>query len=133
VPILDDEQFERYLRQFRPLAPETLPAGGRQQASRWRFAFAAWAMVGAAIIIAAILTFRLWPQPAPQFDAAILTAAEQPANQQPLTLATANALLANSPSPKAAFDQLAFHSQSTQLPKDKQSALAVLSQDNNKL
>jgi hypothetical protein len=133
VPILDDEQFERYLKQFRPVVPEPLPASSRQPAPRLPFGFAAWAVAAAAIIIAAVLIFRFWPRAVPQVDTAILTAAEQPANQQPLTLATANALLANSPSPKAAFDQLAFHSQSTQLPKDKQSALAVLSQDNNKL
>jgi hypothetical protein len=133
VPTLDDEQFERYLKQFRPLAPGPLPASSRQPASRRPFAFATWAMAGAAFVIVAILIFQLWPRPVPQFDAAILTAAEQPANQQPLTLATANALLAKSPSVGAAFDQITFHSQSTQLAKGKQSALAVLSQDNNKL
>jgi hypothetical protein len=89
-------------------------------------------MAGAAIIFAAILMFRLWPRPVPQLDAAIKTHSEKP-TKQPLTMAAANALLAQSPSVEAAFDQIAFHSQSRQLPKGKQSALSVLSQGNNKL
>lgn len=133
MPTLDDEQFERYLKQFRPVAPEPLPTVSRQPATRRPFGLAAWTMAAAAFIIAAILIFQLWPKPAPQFDAAILTGAEQQANQQPLTMATANALLAKSPSVGAAFDQVAFRSKPTHMPKGKQSALAVLSQDNNKL
>ena len=132
MPTLDDEQFERYLKQFRPLVPEPLPASSRQPASRWRFAFAAWAIAGAAVVIAAILMFQLWPTPVPKFDMAIETHSEQ-LTKQPLTMAAANALLAQSPSVEAVFDQMTFHSQSAHLPKGKQSALAVLSQDNNKL
>ena len=133
MPTLDDEQFERYLKRFRPIASEPLPASSHRPASRHRLAFAAWAMAGAAIIVAAIVMFRVWPRPVPQIDTAILSAGEQPTNQQPLTIATANALVAKSSSVEAVFDQMTFHPQSTQLPKGKQSALAVLSQDNNKL
>ena len=53
--------------------------------------------------------------------------------QEPLTIASANALLAQAPSVKAAVDQIAFSSQSTQVPKGQHSALAVLSEEKIKL
>jgi hypothetical protein len=58
---------------------------------------------------------------------------ERPAESQPLTIGSANTLLTHAPSVKAALDRVPFHPPSTQLPKGKRSALAVLSEDNNKL
>jgi hypothetical protein len=54
-------------------------------------------------------------------------------NPHPLTIRDANALLATAPSFKAAVDGMAFQSKAISLPKDKRSALAVLSEEKNKL
>jgi hypothetical protein len=53
-------------------------------------------------------------------------------DQQPLTVGSANDLLAHAPSVEAALDRVPFHPPSTPLPRGKQSALAVLSEDNEK-
>jgi len=95
---------------------------------------AAWAAAAVAVLIAAVLTMRHRPEPAHLPGATEAPAsAEQLANPQPLTIASANALLAQAPSVKAAVDQMAFKPQTVQLPKNKHSALAVLSQENIKL
>jgi hypothetical protein len=57
---------------------------------------------------------------------------EHLANTRSLTMMNANALLAASPSLEAAVDELAFQPQGTPLPKDRHSALAVLSEERMK-
>jgi hypothetical protein len=134
VPARDDHQFEHYLKQFRPLAPEPVPIVNRHRATRRTLVFAACAMAGAIILTVSVLIAQLRPKPLQQQGRpATLAGVEQLRNPQPLTISSANALLAQASSIKAALDQVAFHSQSIPLPKGKQSALAVLSQDNNKL
>jgi hypothetical protein len=56
-----------------------------------------------------------------------------PAPTPGLTIRGANALLATAPSYKAAMNELAFHPKSSSVPKDKQSALAVLGKEKIKL
>ena len=136
-PNLDDErdeEFEVYLKQFRPLAVKPLPMENPSQTSRRRFVFAAWATAAAAVIfIAAALAFHARNGQAHPSDAAgSLASGERLSDLQPLTIGGANALLAHAPSLEMALDRVPFHPQITQLPKDKQSALAVLSQDNDK-
>ncbi len=128
----DDEKFESFLKQFRPREPEPLQTKKHGRAIRRPFVFAAWATV-AASIVAAVLTIQFRPKPTHPPDTENLTGVEQLSNQQPLTIGSANALLAQAPSVQAAVDALAFHSQTTRLSKGKHSALGVLSKENIKL
>ena len=134
MPTPEDERFERYLKQFRPLAPETLQIEKHERATRLPFVFAKWTTVAAAMLIAAVLTnqSRLKPTHSPSGTGSPATV-ELLTSSQPLTIGSANALLARAPSVKAAVDQVAFQSQATPLSKGTQSALAVLSKENIKL
>lgn len=125
MPILDDEQFESYLKQFRPLAPDSLRI--EKQPSRARRPFVV--MAGSAAWAASLLLVFLWwylrrpaqPGSVPQVVAS-----------QSLTIGRANSLLVHAPSLKQAFDELSFQPQPASQPQGKQSALAVLSKDNIK-
>lgn len=125
MPILDDEQFESYLKEFRPLVPEALQI--EKQGSRLRrpFVVVVWAAACAASLI---LAFVLWhhPKPAPP------QSAPQIADSQSLTIGRANVLLVHTPSLKEAFDELSFQPKPASQPEGKQSALAVLGKDNIK-
>ena len=134
MPTPEDERFERYLKQFRPLAPETLQIEKHERATRLPFVFAKWTTVAAAMLIAAVLTnqSRLKPTHSPSGTGSPATV-ELLTSSQPLTIGSANRLLARAPSVKAAVDQVAFQSQATPLSKGTQSALAVLSKENIKL
>ena len=125
MPILDDEQFERYLREFRPLAPESLQIEKRPGRARRPFVLMTWAAACAAFLI---LAFVLWrrPKPAPP------QTAPQVADSQSLTIGRANTMLVHARSLKQAFDDLSFQPQPASRPEGKQSALAVLSKDNIK-
>ena len=125
MPILDDEQFERYLKEFRPLAPESLQVEKQPSRARRPFILMMWA---AACTASLILAFVLWHRPKP----AQPTNAPQVTASQSLTIGRANALLVHSPSLKEAFDELSFQPQPASQPQGKQSALAVLSKDNIK-
>lgn len=130
MPISDDQQFKEYLKQFRPLAPQTLQIGNQGHTTRRRAVFAAWA-AATAVLIAAII--MVWPRSEHTYfgeDTKSLAELEQFTNSQPLTIGSANVLLANAPSIKAAVNLVAFHPRTTQLPKGKQSALALLSKEN---
>lgn len=126
MPILDDEQFEHYLKEFRPLAPEPLQA--ERQPNKARRPFAAMACV-AACAAALLLAFLWWHRPRPAQPAKAL----KPADSQSLTIGRANSLLVHAPSLKEAFDDLSFQPQSASQPEGKQSALAVLSKEDIKL
>lgn len=125
MPILDDQQFESYLKEFRPLAPESLQI--EKQPSKARRPFVAMACV-AACAASLILAFVLWhhPKQAQPANTPLL------AGSQSLTIGRANALLVHAPSLKQAFDELSFQPQRASQPQGKQSALAVLSKDNIK-
>jgi hypothetical protein len=134
VPTPEDERFERYLKQFRPLPPETLQIEKHERATRLPFVFAKWTAVAAAaaaMLIAAVLTnqSRLKPTHSPSGTGSPATVERLTS----LTIGSANGLLARAPSVKAAVDQVAFRSQTTPLSKGTQSALAVLSKENIKL
>jgi hypothetical protein len=133
VPTLDDEQFERYLKQFRPLDPEPLAAKARARVTRRPSTFV-WAGAFASLIVAVALAVHFRAKPTPSLDGANrATAVEKVMTWEPLTVGNANALLAESSSVKAALDGVAFHSQSTQLRKGERSALDVLSKEKTKL
>jgi hypothetical protein len=129
-----DARFEAYLKQFSPLTPTPLPAERHGHASRRSFVLAAWAATAAAILVAGLIVFHSHPggpQVAPPTES--FAGAEQLINTPPLTIRSANALLATAPSFKAAVDEMAFSSKATSLPKDKHSALTELSKEKTKL
>ena len=126
MPILDDEQLERYLKEFHPLAPESLLIEEQPNRARRPWVLTAWAAACAAPLLLVLL---VWHGPKPPQPAIV----PQLAGSQSLTIGRANALLVRAPSLKEAFDQLSFPSQPVSQPAGKQSALAVLSKDNIKL
>ena len=138
IPDLDDEKndrFEAYLNQFRPLAVEPLPLEKPNRSARRQFVFTVWAATAAAIILAAVV-LAMYPRngrPNSSDGPGNLASVAQHVDTQPRTIGSANALLAHAPSVEAVFDRVPFHPPSTQLPQGKQSALAVLSEDIDKL
>ena len=136
TPDLDDERddrFEVYLKQFRPFAPESLPVERVSRVPRRSFALAAGAVIAAVILIASVLASHSRTGRSHSSDASEnLAGGERLIDHQPLTIGSANDLLAHAPSVEAALDRVPFHPPSTPLPKGKQSALAVLSEDNEK-
>lgn len=133
----DDEKFEKFLRQFRPRAPEPLLIEPLEHVGKRRMTFAVWAAAVAAMVVLAVVMFTIKHgfqeagSPATVQNSA--GGVEQITSQPPLTIASANAVLAQAPSVKAAVDQIAFKPESTRLPKGKYSALAVLSEEKIKL
>jgi hypothetical protein len=131
VPVRDDEQFEKYLKQFRPVAPEALAVKEQGRATRRPLA---WAAVAAAILAAVMVSWRFYQHPSPVREpGAGGPNVEWLVNPQPLTIRSANALLAGAPSFKAAVESVAFRPQSRPLSEGRHSALAVLSKEENKL
>jgi hypothetical protein len=133
VPILPDDHFESYLKQFRPLPPE--PARFKQRgfkkrgSTRWRAQPAAvWAAVAAVVIVALLTLYPRARQPRRPDDAVQWVGGAYTGNLQPLTIQSANAMLAHAPSFKAAVDAIAVPSNTTSF-DGKQSALDVLSKD----
>lgn len=131
MPTPDDERFETYLKQFRPLVPDALPLHKRERAfSRYRV-LGIWGAGAAAAIILGLIGFRVRPgQPgSPNNPQSVGVNAVA----QSLTMRDANSKLARAPSYKAALDEMAFHRQGSTVPKDKQSAVAVLAKEKIKL
>ena len=135
MPIPDDERFERYLREFKPVAADPLLLERRKPLiwRSWVFAFSATALIA---LVALLFMARLRRQPAGAPSArrtAQPAALHELANSQPLTLQRANDLLTHASSFKAALDGVAFHRQRTNLPQGSESALANLSKEDIKL
>ena len=133
MPSPDDEQFEHYLKRFRPLDPEALPTKVPERATRRSFIFAVWAGAAAWVLVVALSPHFPVKAPHSGDGADKATTDGKVTTQEPLTLRRANALLAESPSVKNALDGLAFHSQPTPLRNGALSALNVLSEEKNKL
>jgi hypothetical protein len=134
MPTPDDERFEVYLKQFRPLVPDPLPTIGHGH--RARHTFVLWACIAAVVAILGIggLTLQI------RFNRARVAErvgnvgnSERFRDDQPLTIRSANALLAKAPSFKAMVDDMTFRSQTIPLPKGKRSAIAVLGKEKIKL
>lgn len=137
MPIPDDEKLEEYLKKFQPLAAEPLPATERLSTTRRWSVLGAWAAAAAIVVVAAVLILHPRPQPRQSLDGIQrVTRVEPLPKPQPLTLGTANMLLARAPSAKAAVDGVAaqaFQFQSIPLSEGTQSALAVLGKEKTKL
>ncbi len=137
MPSPDDERFEAYLKRFRPLSPDPLPASEGARPSRHTLIFWARIAVAALLLIVVLGTLELrnhFKQVSVSNAASHgASTAEVVVVRPPLTLRSANALLAAAPSFKAAVDDLAFRTRTTPLPKGKQSAVAVLSKEKIRL
>lgn len=130
MPIRDDEQFENYLKQFHPVAPEALPMKEQVRVRR-PLSFTAWAAVAAVLLAVMVSVFLHWP-PHQRVVRTSRPGVEELNNPQPLTIAKANALLGEAPSFKAAVDHMAFQSESRPISEGRYSALALLSEEETK-
>jgi hypothetical protein len=132
VPDSGDERFETYLKQFRPLVPDPLPAKEIRPEPRRRLVLTICTVgIVVAMMILGVTTLRV-------LNHRITRESDQSATVKgveptPLTMRRANALLATAPSYKAVMNELAFPVKSSTVPKDKQSALAVLGKEKIKL
>lgn len=133
MPTLDDEGFETYLKQFRPIVPDGLPLTEGSQKSWRRRSVLSIGVVGAAVmVILGVVSFHI-------VKSRVAHKRSNPASvevvlpRQPLTMRDANALLASAPSYKSAVGSMAFRNQDSTIPKNKQSALAVLAKEKIKL
>jgi hypothetical protein len=135
VPTLDDDRFEAYLKTFRPIVPDALPSRANTQRS-WRRMLLRSAVAAAAAVIFGVVGFNI------VFNVVKSRVTEQRSNsasleltspKRPLTMQDANELLARAPSYKSAIDNLVFPRQGSVVPKDKQSAIAVLGKEKIKL
>lgn len=138
MPTLDDERFEAYLKQFRPLVPEPLPTVEPSHRTRRTFILGAWAAAAVAILVLALVMGALTLHIRTNRVRVAETAGnvgntEHLQDNQPLTMRSANALMAKAPSFKAMVDDMAFRSQTIPLPKGKRSAVAVLAKEKIKL
>lgn len=126
MPVLPDDQFESYLRQFHPLPPDGMKFERRGLAPQPQM-MAVWAAVAAVVIVASLI---LYPraQRSNQPDVARWVGVDPTITTAPLTIQSANAMLARAPSFKAAVDAMAASSRTNSI-DGKQSALDVLSKD----
>src|ERR1700746_1190956 len=109
VPVPDnDELFEHYLKEFRPLAAgKPLEVEKRAEKARLRLAWGAWAAACVASLVLALLLFSHRPNPTePPGGSGSFEGTSERASSQPLTIGRANALLENAPSLKEAVDRL---------------------------
>jgi hypothetical protein len=131
VQDLDNERFEKYLKQFRPLVADDLPVEIRP-APRRHLPVGIRAMGALALVILASTGLRILNHRVPdQTNHSV--AITLPGPTPSLTIRRANNLLATAPSYKAVMNELAFPSKGLSISKDKQSALAVLGKEKIKL
>lgn len=116
-----DERFEAYLKQFHPLAPEPMPRSENRRSS-FRSAVLVWAALAAAAVSAAVVASRYRSS---------LDTNENSVDARPLTIRAADDLLGRAPSIKAAIDGMAAQQVAVPISKNRRSALAALSQEEN--
>lgn len=129
----DNEQFEAHLKRFQPIAPEPVPAISVVSSTRRSTSLGTWLAAVAAILVLGALVLHRGNRavvPNRSSDAAF---AGRRALSEPLTMQSANSWLAKAPTFKAALDGLAFRPQTSPVPQDKQSAVAVLSKEKIRL
>jgi hypothetical protein len=133
VPIPDDERFEAYLKQFRPLVPRPLAAFGSRHRVRGHFAL--WTGAAAAVVIlVGAAALHIHTQRVHLAETTSSPAIpDRITDSEPLTMRSANALMMKAGSFKALVDDMAFRSQTVPLPEGKFSAVAVLGKEKTKL
>lgn len=127
MPMSENEGFESYLKNFRPLPP-SLPPRRRARGEVRRVLISLSAAAG--ILIAALLGvhFRSRHRYLPGTSAYLQNAISMPI-PGPLTAAGANAALFGNSSVKAALDQMAFSLRSNRRSAGQISALEVLGEE----
>jgi hypothetical protein len=134
MPTHDDEQFEAYLKRFHPITSEPIPTLSVGHSSRRSPQLGIWLAAVAAILVTGVVILHIRSSRILVSKISVAAAvAEWHAPSEPLTMRSANAWLATAPSFKAAIDDLAFRSQTSPLPRGKQSAVAVLSKEKIRL
>ena len=132
VATSQEENFGRYLKQFRPVPAArfsmSVSEEERPRVIR-RPAFWACGAAVALLAVAFLLTFRHSPSIVHVDPIRV----ESPTADTPLTLRTANELLAGAGSTKVAVDSLGFPRTNSPAPRGMQSALQVLSKEKIKL
>jgi hypothetical protein len=132
VPINDDERFELYLKEFRPLVPKVLPT--EKQGERRAPRMVAWVAAAAAVLGVVALTISLRPDGTrASLGKEQESEVEHLVNTQPLTIRSANALLSTAPSFEAGVDEMAFPPKAAPLPKGEHSAITALGKEETKL
>src|SRR5262249_33226773 len=132
VPASDDDQFERYLKQFQPLIPDPLPSTSRNRGWSRGWIIGVCAAVAMALLIVGVIQFRV-PHSTAKGNSGQPELPVVNAPTQPLTVREANALLFTAPSYKAALNDMAFRRSGSPVQKDKQSAFAILAKEKFKL
>jgi hypothetical protein len=140
VQILDDKQFEAYLKRFQPIGPEPIPIPPIDRESQrtdsvwnWRGTAATAFFLVLVIVIGSLILRVRNKRVVVSHRTHYVAVAERHAPAEPLTMRSANAWLVAAPSFKAAVDDLAFQSQTSELTQGKQSAVAVLSKEKIRL
>lgn len=134
MQIRNDEQFEAYLKKFRPLAPSPLREA-RSYRTRRLSAIAKWALASAATIAAVALGFHLRSRVThvPENAGGGIAAIGKGPIPQALTMRGAADLLESTGSLEAALDDVAFQPRVIPIAKEKsRSALAARSEEENK-
>lgn len=131
----DDEQFEAYLKRFRPIAPAPVPILSVGHSSRRSPSLGIWLAAVAAILVIGAVIFHIRGSRivVSNTGSDAVVAGPRSAPSEPLTMRSANAWLATAPSFKAAVDDLAFRSQTSPFSQGKQSAVLVLSKEKIRL
>ncbi len=131
----DDKQFETYLKNFRPVAATAMPET-RYRRSRSFKPLALWGSIAVSVasLIMGIVVwhFRTTHQGDDQRILVPVSANSKPA-LPPLTIGSANRWMGAASSIDTALDDLAFRAKNAPFPAKKESAIAVLREENNTL
>src|SRR2546430_1316869 len=112
----------------------SLPTVGTIRRARRTFVLGAWATAAVAILVVGALTLHIRTNRARVTET--IGNVGNPGHlteDQPLTMRSANALMAKAPSFKSMVDDMAFRGQKIPLPKGKRSAVALLGKEKIKL
>jgi hypothetical protein len=138
----DDERFEIYLKQFRPLMPDALLVDEHRPVPRRSFVLAIGVAGALAMVIIGIASLRILHRPmvvdsdrsgSLHSDSLRSSLLQWQAPTPPLTMHDADALLAKAPSYKLLMNELALRPNGSTPSKKRQSAFAVLGKEKIKL
>lgn len=128
-----DDQFEAYLKRFKPVMPDPLPGLERTREVHRLPRLAASIAAVALIAIVGVLALRVQRPRVVVPVATNLESSDMRPPTGPLTQQNTNEWLARAPSFKTAVDHLGFRPESNPIEQGKQSAVAVLSEERIKL
>ena len=121
-----NRELEVYLRSFRPVVPKPLSVTLPLRDVRRSLALLA-AGLATVVFLVAALTLRTWIGQISRGHGSVKTDSKRFLGEHPLTIGAANGLLANSSSFQAVIDQTSHFDDAAPIPRDKRSALALLS------